>query len=91
MSVTVPDTAVDASAESDPAVRRPWPRITLSVGGSVFEWRGSALFLRFAGAEVYVCAAEISDWWTLREHGCFEAALGRVRIRASKATAVHEP
>ncbi len=91
MSVTVPDTAADASAEGASPVRRPWPRIALSLGGSVFEWRGATLFLRLAGVEVYVCTAEVSDWWTLREPGCFEAAAGRVRLSAAKATEPHEP
>ena len=91
MSATLPDTATDGAADREPALRRPWPRITLGLGGNVFEWRGSTLFLRFAGAEVYVCTAEVSDWWTSREPECFEAALGRLRISASKATAAHEP
>ena len=92
MSATVPDTAVDTAAESAPSsVRRPWPRIALSLGGSVFEWRGPTLFLRLAGVEVYVHTAEVSDWWTLREPGCFEAAMGRLRVSASRATETHEP
>ena len=61
------------------------------LGGSMFEWRGLTLFLRLAGAEVYVCTAEVSDWWTLREEGSFEAAAGRLRLSASRATATHEP
>ena len=91
MSVTVPDIAADAAAESTSAVRRPWPRVALSLGSSVFELRGTALFLRFAGMEVYVCAAEVSDWWTLREPGCFEAAAGRLRVSAARASGRHEP
>jgi len=91
MSVTVPDTAADAAAESASAVRRPWPRVTLSLGASVFELRGPSLFLRFAGVEVYVCTAEVSDWWTLREPGCFEAAAGRLRVSAARATETHDP
>ena len=91
MSVTVPDTAADTSADSASAVRRPWPRLALSFGGNVLELRGPSLFLRLAGIEVYVHSAEVSDWWTLREPGCFEAAMGRLRVSASKATAVHEP
>lgn len=93
MSVTVPDTAANSPAESASAaaVRRPWPRVNLGLGGSVFEWRGPTLFLRCAGVEIYVCTAEVSDWWTLREPGCFEAAAGRLRVSASRATAAHEP
>jgi len=91
MSVTVPDTVADTSADGASAVRRPWPRFTLSLGGNVLELRGPTLFLRFGGIEVYVHTAEVSDWWTLREPGCFEAAMGRLRISASKATAAHEP
>jgi hypothetical protein len=53
MSVTIPGTAADASAESASAVRRPWPRVALNPGGSVFEFRGATLFLRLAGVEVY--------------------------------------
>lgn len=91
MSATVPETAADSPADSVVAVRRPWPRVTLGLGGGVFEWRGPTLFLRCAGVEVYVCTAEVSDWWTLREPECFEAAMGRLRVSASKATAAHEP
>ncbi len=92
MSATVPDTAVDTPAEeSASSARRPWPRIALNLGGGVFEWRGPTLFLRIAGAEIYICTAEVSDWWTLREPGCFEAAIGRLRVSASKATGAHEP
>jgi hypothetical protein len=91
MSATVPDTAAHSPAASSPAMRRPWPRVALSLGGSVLEIRGPTLFLRFAGAEIYVCTAEVSDWWTLREPGCFEAAAGRVRLSASRATPAHEP
>ena len=91
MSATVPDAAANASAESASAVRRLWPRVALSLGGSVFELRGPTLFLRLAGVEVYVCTAEVSDWWTLREPGCFEAAMGRLRVSAAKATETHEP
>jgi len=91
MSATVPDTAVESAAAGASAPRRPWPRLALSLGGSVLEIRGPTLFLRVAGAEVYVCTAEVSDWWTLREPGCFEAAAGRVRFSASRATSTHEP
>ena len=84
MSASVPDSAADARAESAFAVRRPWPRITVRLGGSVFEWRGPTLFLRLAGVEIYVCTAEVSDWWTLREPACFEAAIGRVRVSAAR-------
>ena len=49
------------------------------------------MFLRLAGVEVYVCTAEVSDWWTLREPGCFEAAMGRLRVSAARATGSHEP
>ena len=90
MSATVPDIAADAPADSASAPRRPWPRVALRIGGSVLELRGPTLFLRLAGVEVYVCAAEVSDWWTLREPGCFEAAMGRLRISAAKATEAHE-
>ena len=91
MSVTIPGTAADASAESASEVRRPWPRVAFNLGGSVFELRGATLFLRLAGMEVYVCTAEVSDWWTLREPGCFEAAMGRFRVSAARATGSHEP
>lgn len=91
MSATVPDTAADASAESASAPRRPWPRLAVSLGGGVLELRGPTFFLRVAGVEVYVCTAEVSDWWTLREPGCFEAAAGRLRVSAAKATETHEP
>ena len=92
MSATFPDSATDAPADSAPsAARRPWPRVMLSLGGGVFEVRGPTLFLRLAGVEVYVCTAEVTDWWTLREPGCFEAAMGRLRLSAAKATATHEP
>jgi hypothetical protein len=91
MSASVHNTAANAPAESALMVRRPWPRITVRLGGSVFEWRGLTLFLRLAGAEVYVCTAEVSDWWTLQEPGCFEAALGRLRFSAARATETHEP
>jgi hypothetical protein len=90
MSATVPETVADASAGGTPAVRRPWPRFALNLGGSVFEWRGTTLFLRAAGVEIYVCTAEVSDWWTLREPGSFEAAAGRVRVSAAKATDIHD-
>jgi len=87
MSATVPDTAADAPAESASVPRRrPWPRLAVSLGNSVLEVRGPSLFLRLAGVEVYVCTAEVSDWWTLREPGCFEAAAGRLRVSAAKAT-----
>lgn len=92
MSATVPETAADAPAEDSPsALRRPWPRFALRMGGSVLEVRGPTLFLRFAGFEAYLCTAEVSDWWTSREPGCFEAALGRFRLSAAKATTDHEP
>ncbi len=91
MSATVPDTAADAPAESASVPRRPWPRLAVSLGGSVLELRGPRLFLRFAGVEVYVCTAEVSDWWTLREPECFEAAAGRLRVSAARATATLEP
>lgn len=92
MSATLPHAAVDTTAESAWAPpRRPWPRVALTLGGSVLELRGPTLFLRLAGFEVYVCTFEVSDWWTLREPGCFEAALGRVRLSAAKATQTHEP
>lgn len=91
MSATVPDTAADVTAERAPTVRRPWPCVALSLGGSVLELRGPTLFLRLAGVEIYVCTAEVSDWWTLREPGCFEAAAGRLRVSASRATGAHEP
>ncbi len=91
MSVTIPGTAADASAESASAVRRPWPRVAFNLGGSVFELRGATLFLRLAGMEVYVCTAEVSDWWTLQEPGCFEVAMGRLRVSAARATGSHEP
>ena len=91
MSVTVPDIAADGPVVSASAPRRPWPRIALSFGGNVFEIRGLTLFLRVAGAEIYVCTAELSDWWTLREPGSFEAAAGRLRFSASTATTTHEP
>lgn len=92
MSATVPDTAADSpAAASAPAGRRPWPRLALCVGGAVFEVRGATLFVRCAGFEIYVCAAEVSDWWTLREPGGFEAAAGRLRFSAARATTAHEP
>jgi hypothetical protein len=91
MSVTVPDTAADTSVDRASTVRRPWPRLALSIGGNVFDLRGLTLFLRLARVEVYIYTAEVSDWWTLREAGCFEAAMGRVRVSASKTTAAHEP
>jgi hypothetical protein len=91
MSATVPDTAADAPAASAPLPRRPWPRVALSLGGNVLELRGPTLFLRFAGVEVYVCAAEVSDWWTLREPGCFDAAMGRLRLSVAEATETHDP
>ncbi len=91
MSATVPDTAASAPAESAAAPRRPWPRVALSLGGSVLELRGPTLFLRLAGMEVYVCTAEVSDWWTLREPGCFEVAAGRLRVSAARATETREP
>jgi hypothetical protein len=91
MSASVPNSAANASAENALTVRRPWPRITVRVGGSVFEWRGLTLFLRLAGTEVYVCTAEVSDWWTLREPGCFEAAMGRVRLSAARSVESLEP
>ena len=91
MSASVPDSAANARAESALTVRRPWPRITVKLGGSMFEWRGVTLFARVAGAEVYVCTAEVSDWWTLREPECFEAAMGRVRLSVARATEIHEP
>ena len=90
MSATVPDTAADAPAASAPSPRRPWPRVALSLGGNVLELRGSALFLRFAGVEIYVCTAEVSDWWTLREPGCFELAVGRIRFSAARAAEAHD-
>lgn len=91
MSATVPETAADSLAANASSCRRPWPRVTINLGGSVFELRGLALFLRVAGVEVYVCTAERSDWWTLREPDSFEAAAGRLRFSASKATAAHDP
>ena len=92
MSATVPETAADAQVEPPPfAMRRPWPRLALRVGGGVFEVRGATVFLRLAGVEVYVCTAEVSDWWTLRELGCFEAAAGRLRFSVARATGAHEP
>jgi len=92
MSATVRNSAVGTPVDSTPSVaRRPWPRFALHLGGCVLEVRGPTLFLRLAGLEIYVCTAEISDWWTLREPGCFEAALGRLRFSAAKATAAHEP
>lgn len=91
MSASVQDTAEDSPAAGEPTVRRPWPRLALSLGGNVFELRGLTLFLRCGGFEVYVCTAEVSDWWTLREEGCMEAAAWRLRVSASKATAAHEP
>ena len=90
MSATVPDTTADGHAVSASAPRRPWPRVALSLGGAVLEIRGLTLFLRLVGTEVYVCAAEQSDWWTLREPGCFEAAAGRLRLSAARATATHD-
>ena len=92
MSATVPDTAADATAEdSVSAPRRPWPRFALRLGGAALEVRGPTLFLRLAGLEAYLCTAEISDWWTLREPGCLEAAAGRLRFSVAKATTAHEP
>ncbi len=90
MSATVPDTVADAPAESAAAVRRPWPRIALNLGGSAFELRGLTLFLHCAGVEVYVCTAEVSDWWTLRETGSFDVAVGRLRVSAARATDTHD-
>ena len=91
MSATVPDTTADGPAVSASAPRRPWPRVALGFGGAVLEIRGLTLFLRLAGAEIYVCTAEQSDWWTLREPGCFEAAAGKLRLSLAKATATHDP
>lgn len=91
MSATVPGTVAGTPPEENaPAARCPWPRVTLRLGGSVFELRGLTVFVRFVGAEIYICTAEVSDWWTLREPGCLEAAMGRVRVSASKATATHD-
>ena len=91
MSATVPETAADTEAASlSLAARRPWPRLALRFGGSVLEVRGATMFLRFAGTEVYVCTAEVSDWWTLRELGCFEAAAGRLRFSMARATGTHD-
>lgn len=91
MSATVPDTAVEGTTAGASAPRRPWPRVSLSFGGAVFELRGTRLFLRFARMEIYLCTTEVSDWWTLREPGCFEVAMGRLRLSAAKATTAHEP
>ncbi len=91
MSATVPETVADAPAKGASATHRPWPCIAFGFGGSVFELRGPALFLRLAGVEIYICTAEVSDWWTLRERGSFEAAVGRVRVSASRASETHEP
>jgi hypothetical protein len=91
MSATVPDTTADGSVASALVPRRPRPCIVFSLGGAVLEIRGPTLFLRLAGVEVYLCAAEVSDWWTLREPGCFEAAAGKLRLSASRATASHDP
>ena len=91
MSATVPDTTAGGSVVSASAPRRPWPRLALNVGGAALELRGLTLFLRLAGAEIYVCTAELSDWWTLREPGSFEAAAGRLRLSAARATATHDP
>ncbi|MBD0274535.1 MAG: hypothetical protein ICV73_21710 [Acetobacteraceae bacterium] len=91
MSATVPDTAAESRAETTSAPRRPWPRVAVSLGGNAFELRGKTLFLCLAGLEIYACTAEVSDWWTLREPGCFEVAMGRLRISAAKATGAHEP
>lgn len=91
MSATVPETAANSPTDDAPPLRRPWPCMTLNLGGSVLEWRGPTLFLRCAGAEVYFYTAEVTDWWTLREPGCFEAAVGRFRVSASRSTTTHEP
>lgn len=91
MSATVPDNAVEAPPDHAPPVGgRPWLRLALRIGGSVFELRGPTLFLRLLGLEVYVCTAEVSDWWTLREPGCFECAMARLRVSLSRASATHE-
>lgn len=91
MSATVPDTTADGPVVRASARRRPWPCLALSLGGAALEVRGMTLFLRLAGAEIYLCTAELSDWWTLREPGCFEAAAGRLRLSAARATAAHDP
>lgn len=91
MSLTVPHAAAEPPAEDALAARRPWPCVTLGFGGSVVEWRGLSLFVRFARREIYVCTAEISDWWTLREPECFEAAMGRLRFSMARATDSGEP
>ena len=91
MSATVPDLAEDRLEANAAACRRPWPRLAITLGGSVFELRGATLFVRAFRTEIYVCTAERADWWTLREPDCFEAAAGRLRFSASKATAAHEP
>lgn len=91
MSATVPDHAAEAPANRAPtAGGRPWPRLALRVGGTVFEWRGPTLFVRLLGLEAYVCAAEIADWWTLREPGCFECAMARLRVSLSRASPSHD-
>ena len=91
MSATVPDNAAEAQADRlPPAGGLPWPRLTLRAGGSVLEWRGPTLFVRLFGFEAYVCTAEVSDWWTLREPGCFECAMAWVRVSVSRATPTHD-
>ena len=93
MSATVPDTAAETQADYARSALspRPWPRLALNVGGFVLELRGPSLFLRLAGFEAYLHTAEVSDWWTLREQGGFEAAAWRLRFSAARAIGVHEP
>jgi hypothetical protein len=87
MSATLPHSAADRTAlDAEALPRRPWPRLALNFGDSVVEIRGATVFLRIAGFEAYACTAEVSDWWTFREPGSFEAAAGRLRFSASKAS-----
>lgn len=91
MSATVPDNAAEAPADrAPPAGGRPWVRLALRIGGSVLELRGPTVFARLLGLELYVCTAEVSDWWTLREPGSFECAVARFRVCLSRASATHE-
>lgn len=91
MSVSVPNPAVDSTAEHASTARRPWPRLAFAFGDQILEVRGPTLFVRLARMEIYVCTAEVSDWWTLREPGSFEAAAGKLRFSASRATPEQEP
>lgn len=91
MSATVPDSAADGSMAAASMPRSRWPRIALGIGSSVLEIRGATLFLRTSGVEVYLCTAEAWDWWVLREPGSFEAAAGKLRFSAARATAAHDP